>query len=93
MRGTNPSVARLAQRAPWLCASSSQTVCLYREQNLVVGYLIGTVPQIYNSLRYWLDTGRGAAWLARVLWEHEVPGSNPGAPMRSEARDLAPGVR
>ncbi len=25
-------------------------------------------------------TGCGAAWLARVLWVHEVPGSNPGTP-------------
>jgi hypothetical protein len=25
-------------------------------------------------------TGRGAAWLARVLWEHEAGGSNPPAP-------------
>ena len=30
-RGTFPSVARLAQRAPWLCAPSSRTVCPYRE--------------------------------------------------------------
>src|SRR5205085_11147130 len=26
-------------------------------------------------------TGRSAAWLARLLWEQEVPGSNPGAPI------------
>ena len=25
-------------------------------------------------------TGRVAAWLARLLWEQEVPGSNPGVP-------------
>src|SRR5258708_3906400 len=24
--------------------------------------------------------GRSAAWLARLLWEQEVPGSNPGVP-------------
>ncbi len=29
-------------------------------------------------------SGRSAAWLARVLWEHEVPGSNPGAPTISQ---------
>ncbi len=29
--------------------------------------------------------GRGAAWLARVLWEHEVGGSNPPAPTLYEA--------
>src|SRR5580704_6799595 len=27
-------------------------------------------------------TGRSAAWLARKLWVLEVPGSNPGAPIR-----------
>jgi hypothetical protein len=28
-------------------------------------------------------TGCGAAWLARLLWEQEAPGSNPGIPTRS----------
>ena len=27
------------------------------------------------------ETGRGAAWLARLLWEQEVAGSNPVAPI------------
>ena len=27
-------------------------------------------------------SGRGAAWLARLLWEQEVGGSNPLAPTR-----------
>src|SRR5207248_2261916 len=26
--------------------------------------------------------GRSVAWLTRMLWEHEIPGSNPGAPTR-----------
>jgi hypothetical protein len=26
------------------------------------------------------DSGRGAAWLARLLGVQEVPGSNPGGP-------------
>ncbi len=26
------------------------------------------------------QSGRGAVWLARLPWEQEVPGSNPGAP-------------
>ena len=29
----------------------------------------------------WLATGRSAVWLARLLWEQEVDGSNPFAPM------------
>ena len=27
-----------------------------------------------------MPTGCGAAWLARLLWEQEAPGSNPGIP-------------
>jgi hypothetical protein len=27
-----------------------------------------------------VGTGRSAAWLARLVWDQEVPGSNPGAP-------------
>ena len=30
----------------------------------------------------WRAAGRGAAWLARLLWEQEVGGSNPPAPTR-----------
>src|SRR2546422_2447216 len=26
--------------------------------------------------------GRSVAWLTRMLWEHEIPGSNPGAPTK-----------
>ncbi len=33
-----------------------------------------------------LKSGRSAAWLARVNWDHEVPGSNPGAPTRRSGR-------
>ena len=36
---------------------------------------------VRGPLRYCPQTGRGAAWLARVLWEHEVAGSNPAAPI------------
>jgi hypothetical protein len=32
------------------------------------------------------SAGRGAAWLARVLWEHEVGGSNPPAPTDKQGR-------
>ena len=29
------------------------------------------------------DSGRGAAWLARLLGVQEVPGSNPGGPTKN----------
>src|SRR3954454_7917129 len=64
---TNPSVARLAQEAPWLCAPSSRTVCLYRETEPLVALLIGRSRETFNPLRYW--AGRGVAQLgsARAL--------------------------
>src|SRR3954451_15555251 len=49
--GTNPSVARLAQGAPWLCAPSSRTVCLYREVEPLVALLIGSLPKTFSPLR------------------------------------------
>ena len=37
-------------------------------------------------------TGCGAAWLARLLWEQEAPGSNPGIPTkRSPSSDVLAG--
>jgi hypothetical protein len=36
-------------------------------------------------------TGCGAAWLARLLWEQEAPGSNPGIPTRSAGHGLVLG--
>ena len=30
----------------------------------------------------WKSSGRGAAWLARLLGVQEVPGSNPGGPTK-----------
>jgi hypothetical protein len=42
------------------------------------------------------DPGRagcGAAWLARLLWEQEAPGSNPGIPTRSEGISVHSGLR
>ena len=42
----------------------------------------------YLNLLYgiiWLLTGRSAVRLARLLWEQEVPGSNPGAPTISQS--------
>jgi hypothetical protein len=30
----------------------------------------------------WRGSGRGAAWLARLLGVQEVPGSNPGGPTK-----------
>ena len=38
-------------------------------------------PPPSEPVRYG-PTGRSAAWLARVLWEHEVAGSSPAAPTR-----------
>jgi hypothetical protein len=33
-------------------------------------------------------TGRGAVWLARLLWEQEVEGSNPFAPIYPNTRRI-----
>ena len=30
------------------------------------------------------DTGYGAVWLARVIWDHEAAGSNPVTPIRGK---------
>ena len=42
IRGTIPSAARLAQRAPWLCAPPSRTVCPFGKQEPLVVLMIGT---------------------------------------------------
>jgi hypothetical protein len=34
---------------------------------------------------YTRKPGRSAAWLARLLWEQEVPGSNPGVPTSTQS--------
>jgi hypothetical protein len=36
-----------------------------------------------DGIGFGMPTGCGAAWLARLLWEQEAPGSNPGIPTRS----------
>ncbi len=36
-------------------------------------------------------TGRSAAWLARLVWDQEVPGSNPGAPTQFLVADARRG--
>ena len=47
------------------------------------------IPRAPGSAGRLAETGRSAAWLARVLWEHEVAGSNPAAPTkRAPARRL-----
>ena len=35
--------------------------------------------------RLLLETGRGAAWLAHLLWEQRVAGSNPVAPTKKKS--------
>ena len=37
-------------------------------------------PEVHDPGGSIVLTGRSAAWLAHVLWEHEVAGSNPAAP-------------
>src|SRR3954470_24945923 len=60
---TNPSVARLAHGAPWLCAPSSRTVCPYREAEPLVALLIGSLGTIFNRC----DTGwTNGAWRSLV---------------------------
>src|SRR5262245_27392003 len=44
------------------------------------------IPAYNTAAILAVETGRGAACLARVLWEHEVAGSNPAAPISSRTR-------
>ncbi len=50
-------------------------------QSALFGLTMGRLLGILEAL-----TGRGAAWLARRLWEPKVAGSNPAAPTRNGMR-------
>ncbi len=47
---------------------------------------IGTLPFCEGRMLDWGSSGRGAAWLARLLGVQEVPGSNPGGPTKTFQR-------
>ena len=42
--------------------------------------IVDQAPRWYDQLPGRFDSGRGAAWLARLLWEQEVASSNLAAP-------------
>src|SRR3954453_15216036 len=49
-------------------------------ENLVAPYIGSRCENLSPPLPYSAADGAWRSLVARVLWEHEVPGSNPGAP-------------
>ena len=43
---------------------------------------------MYNEIRRKVLTGCGVAWLARLIWDQEVAGSNPVTPINLKTYDL-----
>lgn len=43
--------------------------------------LLGFVSRRFLSVLSFINTGRSAVWLARLVWNQEVAGSNPAVPI------------
>jgi hypothetical protein len=63
----------MSGRLLWYCSVRPQ-----RKQ----AYLLSE-PLLALRAHGWRITGRSSAWLERMVWDHEVAGSNPVAPIFS----------